>query len=61
MDDLTVQIDIFGGEHVLTPEPEAPRVVSAEQPRLFEPQYEGQLDMSGDNYPEERQDPCSTT
>lgn len=54
MDDLTVpQLDIFGGEHLLTPEPEAPRATST-QPRLFEPQYEGQLDMSGDNYPDER-------
>jgi hypothetical protein len=54
MDDLTVpQLDIFGGEHLLAPAP-APRATSThEQPRLFEPQYEGQLDMSGDN-PEER-------
>jgi hypothetical protein len=37
---------------LLAPAP-APRATSThEQPRLFEPQYEGQLDMSGDN-PEE--------
>jgi hypothetical protein len=52
---LPAQVDIFGAEHVLAPEPAAPRATSThEQPRLFEPQYEGQLDMSGDNYPEER-------
>jgi hypothetical protein len=38
-----VQIDIFGGEHELAPTP-APRAQQGhEQPRLFEPQYEGQL------------------
>jgi hypothetical protein len=41
------QFDIFGAEHELAPEPEAPRATSThEQPRLFEPQYEGQLPLA---------------
>lgn len=38
------QIDIFGDVHEIGTTPaQAPRSVTAEQPRLFEPQYEGQL------------------
>lgn len=48
------QIDIFGAEHA--PEPEPPAYCrpagKTEQPRLFEPQLAGQLDLN----PEERAD-----
>lgn len=47
------QLDIFGGEHELAPDAPAPRATSThEQPRLFEPQYEGQLALAGGDYPE---------
>jgi hypothetical protein len=55
MEDHAVpQLDIFGAEHTLAPA-QAPRATGThEQPRLFEPQYEGQLALAGgeDNYPE---------
>jgi hypothetical protein len=52
---LPAQVDIFGGEHTLAPEPTAPVPTGThEQPRLFEPQYEGQLAMAGGDNPEER-------
>lgn len=47
-DDLAVQFDIFGAEHV----PNLPQPANCrpdgrfEQPRLFEPQYEGQLALA---------------
>lgn len=57
--DLAVpQFDIFGAEH----EPEPPRPAYCrpsgkfEQPRLFQPQYEGQLAMAGGDYPEDGAD-----
>lgn len=46
------QLDIFGGETALaTEEPRASGDLTVEQPRLFEPQFEGQLalaDTTGD-------------
>ena len=47
-----MQLTVDGGaEPMPAPEPEAPSThARAEQPRLFEPQYEGQLTM--DDYPE---------
>ena len=48
------QLDIFGGEQQLAPEPPAPCTSTHEQPRLFEPQYEGQLALAGGDNPEER-------
>ena len=49
-------LTIFGDEHVLAPVAPAPRpVVAVEQPRLFEPQIEGQLAFAGgEDNPEER-------
>lgn len=51
------QFDIFGAEHVLAPAqaPTGDQAARYEQPRLFEPQYEGQLALAGgEDNPEER-------
>ena len=43
------QLDIFGGETALETDQEPAREsgnLTVEQPRLFEPQYEGQLDLA---------------
>lgn len=52
------QLDIFGGEQVLAPAPAPPvEYARAEQPRLFEPQYEGQLALAGGDNPEQEGQP----